>query len=283
MPPAWAAVIAKATSARGRPQGPDGSVLATQSDDWAGLAATSAGAALLYTLTGFGFAVLSTPAFLLFVDPSEAVHSSSSFQRLCRSLRCRSCGEQSPRRYFLRLTLGSIAGLPLGLIALRHADPVVVRRLIGATILAFTVVLGWVRLRGPDKNMAPLGMGPTRDLAVGAISGTAAALVGMAAPPVLIYLLLAGAPPPTVRATLLSFFGIVYAAALLSHAVAIGISASIWIGAGVLIPFAALGAIAGRPLGDRLSVRGFAVLAIVLLATAGLYTLAASAGPAARQ
>jgi hypothetical protein len=41
--------------------------------DWAGLAATSAGAALLYTLTGFGFAVLSTPAFLLFVDPSEAV------------------------------------------------------------------------------------------------------------------------------------------------------------------------------------------------------------------
>jgi hypothetical protein len=39
--------------------------------DWAGLAA--AVAALLYTLTGFGFAVLSTPAFLLFVDPSQAV------------------------------------------------------------------------------------------------------------------------------------------------------------------------------------------------------------------
>jgi hypothetical protein len=70
---------------------------------------------------------------------------------------------------------------------------------------------------------------------------------------------------------------------LLSHAVAVGISASTWIGAGVLIPFAALGAIAGRPLGDRLGVRAFAVLAIVLLATAGLHTLAASAGPAARQ
>ena len=39
--------------------------------DWAGLAATAAAAALLYTLTGFGFAVLSTPAFLLFVDPSQ--------------------------------------------------------------------------------------------------------------------------------------------------------------------------------------------------------------------
>jgi len=40
----------------------------------------------------------------------------------------------------------------------------------------------------------------------------------MAGPPVLIYLLLARAPAPTVRATLLSFFGIVYAAALLSRA-----------------------------------------------------------------
>ena len=88
---------------------------------------------------------------------------------------------------------------------------------------------------------------------------------------------------PTVRATLLSFFGIVYAAALLSHAVFVGISANTWVGAGVLIPFAALGAIAGRPLGDRLGVQAFAVLAIVLLATAGLYTLAASAGPATRQ
>jgi len=64
---------------------------------------------------------------------------------------------------------------------------------------------------------------------------------------------------------------------LLSHAVAVGISASTWIGAGVLIPSPRSAPIAGRPLGDRLGVRGFAVLAIVLLATAGLYTLAASA------
>jgi MFS-type transporter involved in bile tolerance (Atg22 family) len=54
-------------------------------------------------------------------------------------------------------------------------------------------------------------------------------------------------------------------------------------GAGGVIPFAALGAIAGRPLGDRLGVRAVAMLAVVLLATAGLYTLAASTGPATHQ
>jgi uncharacterized protein len=249
--------------------------------DWAWLVATTTGAALLYTLTGFGFAVLATPVFLLFIDPPRAVQlvilmstalSITALPRLWQAI--------APA-LLLRLTAGSVAGLPLGLIALRHADPEVVRRVIGATILAFTGVLCWVRRRGPDRA-ALLDMRPSRDFAAGIISGAATALVGMAGPPVLIYLLLAGAPPPTVRATLLSFFGIVYAAALFSHAAAVGIPLDIWIGAGVLTPFAALGAIAGRPLGDRLGVRGFAILAIALLLVAGLYTLAVSPGSASR-
>jgi uncharacterized membrane protein YfcA len=92
--------------------------------DWAGLAATTAGAALLYTLTGFGFAVLPAPLFLLFVDPP-------------------------------RLRLGSLAGLPLGLVAFRFADPVLVRALVGATILGFAVLLGWRRHLGPRELRSP--------------------------------------------------------------------------------------------------------------------------------
>jgi uncharacterized membrane protein YfcA len=65
--------------------------------DWAGLAATAAGAALLYTLTGFGFAVLSTPAFLLFVDPPQAIQLVIIISTALSTLPCRDCGEQSPR------------------------------------------------------------------------------------------------------------------------------------------------------------------------------------------
>src|SRR6266478_4035129 len=182
--------------------------------DWAGLAATATGAALLYTLTGFGFAVLSTPAFLLFVDPPQAIQLVIIISTALSITTLPGLWRAIAPALLLRLTLGSIAGF-----SLRDADPAVVRRLIGATILALTAVICWVRRRGPDSHTALLAMRPGRDLAVGAISGTATALVGMAGPPVLIYLLLARAPAPTVRATLLSFFGIVYAAALLSRAV----------------------------------------------------------------
>jgi len=241
----------------------------------------AAGAAVLYTLTGFGFAVLSVPAFLLLLDPPQAIQLVIIVSTALSFAALRGLWHAIAPALLLRLALGSLAGLPLGLIALRHADPLLVRRLIGAAILAFTVVLGRLRRRRPHRRTALLGMRPGCDLAVGAVSGAATALVGMAGPPVLIYLLLAGAPPQVVRATLLSFFALAYAAALLSHVVAIGIPASTWIEAGILIPFATFGAFAGRPLADRLSVDAFARLAILLLAAAGLYTLAAPAGPAA--
>lgn len=246
--------------------------------DGAGLAATTTGAALLYTLTGFGFAVLAAPLFLLFVDPQQAIQlviiistalSVAVLPRLWRAL--------APR-LLLRLGLGCLAGLPVGLLAFRRADPVLVRAVVGATILGFAALLAWLRRRGPGRYPAPFGLRPGRDLATGAVSGIATALVGMAGPPVLIYLLLAGAPPRTVRATLLSFFALAYAATLVSHVVTVGIPPRTWLAAGILIPFAFLGGLAGRPLGDRLGTEAFAVLAILLLAAAGIYTLATAAG-----
>ena len=100
----------------------------------------------------------------------------------------------------------------------------------------------------------------------------------MAGPPVLIYLMLAGTASQTIRATLLAFFALVYAATLAANAATIGIPTQSWVAAGVLLPFAIVGGLVGRPLGDRLGAEGFALLAIGLLAAAGLLTLALATG-----
>src|SRR6516164_1900881 len=115
------------------------------------------------------------------------------------------------------------------------------------------------------------GYDPLIRVADGVTLGPASALVGMPGPPALIYLLLAGAAASTVRATLLAFFALSYGATLISHAVTIGIPGPTWIAAGILVPFAFLGGLAGRPIGDRLGAKGFRLLAIALLAAAGLY------------
>ena len=245
---------------------------------WAGLAATTFGAALLQAAGGFGFAVVATPLFLMFVAPAPAVHLVIIIATALSAAVLPGLWRAVEPRLLLRLLAGSLAGLPLGLAAFRHSDPTVVRVAAGTMVLGFAVLLALLRRRTRSGRAAPLAMGRNSDFAAGVVSGVATALVGMAGPPVLIYLLLAGAASQVIRATLLAYFALVYAVTLAAHAAAIGIPAQSWLTAGVLLPFAFLGGLIGRPLGDRLGAGGFALLAIGLLAAAGLFTLAAAAG-----
>ena len=250
---------------------------------WAGLAGTTFVAALLQAISGFGFAVLAVPIYLLLVDPAQAVQLAIILSTALAFAVVPGLRRTIAPALFLRLSVGSLAGLPIGLFSFRYADPLLVRLGVGATILAFAVMMAGFRRRG-GQPWVPFGRTQTRDLAAGAVAGAATALVGMAGPPVLIYLLLAGTAAQTVRATLLAFFALSYGATIASHAATIGIPGPTWVVAGILAPFALLGGLAGRPIGDRLGSGGFAILAIALLTVAGLYTLAAaSVGLVTRQ
>ena len=245
------------------------------------LAATTFGSAMLYAISGFGFAVLAAPLFLLFLDPARAIQLVIIISTVLSIAVLRGLLPAIAPWLLLRLALGSLVGLPLGLVAFRYSDPTLVRAAAGAMILGFAILMAVSRRRsgqpGQGKHWTAFAMSPGLDLAVGAVSGFAGALVGQPGPPVLIYLLLAGMAARTVRATLLAFFALSYGVTLASHAATIGIPAPTWLAAGILIPFAFLGGLAGRPIGDRLGAEAFAILAIALLAVAGAYTLSAAA------
>jgi uncharacterized protein len=242
---------------------------------WAGLAATTFVAALLYVVSGFGFAVLAAPLYLLFIDPTEAIQliviistalSILVIPRLRRGV--------APGLLF-RLVVGCLAGLPIGLFAFQQTDAIFVRAGVGVIILAFAGLIMMTRRPGA-RAWRRLSRSSGRDLLAGAVSGIATALVGMAGPPVLIYLLLAGTGAATVRATLLAFFALSYGATLMLHAATIGIPGPTWLAALLLIPVALLGGFVGRPIGDRLGPDAFTAVAIALLIAAGAYTIAAA-------
>jgi uncharacterized membrane protein YfcA len=261
--------------------GAGGGMLGMASGMFIVLAATTFVAALLYAVTGFGFAVLAAPLFLLFTDPAPATQLVIIISTALSIVVLRGLLPAIAPWLLLRLALGSLVGLPLGLVAFRYADPFLVRAAAGAMIFGFAILMAVSRRRsgqpGQGKHWTAFAMSPGLDLAAGAVSGIAGALVGQSGPPVLIYLLLAGTAARTVRATLLAFFALSYGVTLASHAATIGITAPTWLAAGILIPFAFLGGLAGRPIGDRLGAEAFAKLAIALLAMAGVYTLGAAA------
>ena len=254
--------------------------------DWAGLAATAAGAALPLHVDRLWLRGSLDPGLSAVCRSAcRQSSSSSSFQpRLSITATLPGLWRAIAPALLLRLTLGSIAGLPLGLIALRPCRS-------GRRPPAN-------RSHDPGLYRGPrLGQAPRTGQEYGAAGhetqsrpcsrrdigyrNRARRNGGSAGPD----LSAARRNPAANRArdTSSRFSGSSTRQRCSPMRSPSASPASTWIGAGVLIPFAALGAIAGRPLGDRLGVRGFAVLAIVLLATAGLYTLAASAGPATRQ
>src|ERR1700722_3908874 len=178
---------------------------------WLRLAASRLLAALLQATNGFGFAVLAVPFFLLLAPPGEAIPAITIIS-LATSLFVMPALYRSIDAALLRrLTIGSLAALPLGLFASVHANPTIVELVAGVTVSIFAVILAWYRSR---RHAGGIKMRPGRDLAGGAGGGAAAALVAMAGPPVLIYLMLAGAPMRTVRATLIGFFALIYAATI---------------------------------------------------------------------
>jgi uncharacterized membrane protein YfcA len=241
---------------------------------WLGLAVTCFAAALLQATNGFGFAVLAVPFFLLFAPPGEAIHIiiiisfAVSIFVMPRLYRWVDIG------LLCRLTIGGLAALPLGLLALAYSNRLVVGAIAGTIVTGFAIMLSWYRFRRQASRVA---LRPSRDLAVGAVAGVATGLVGMAGPPVLIYLLLSRAPMLMVRATLIGFFAVIYAVTLAANIVFVGMPAQDWLIAGSLLPLIWVGGRIGLRVGDRLGEAAAAALALVVLAAAGLYTLAAAA------
>lgn len=249
------------------------------SANWVGLAATCFAASLLQATNGFGFAVLAVPFFLLLAPTGEAIQIIVVLSLGTSLLVMPGLYRSIDPGLLRRLTLGSLVTLPLGLVASWHANPLIVSMAAGTVVTLFAAMLAWYRYR---ELPARIAMRPLHDLTAGAVAGIATALVGMAGPPALIYLMLGGAPMRTVRATLIGFFALIYAATVAAGIAFAEMPGATWPIAASLLPFVWVGGRIGMRIGDRLGESAAAALAIAVLAAAGLYTLAAAAHAALR-
>ena len=109
--------------------------------DWLGLTATTFVAALVYAVSGFGFAVLAAPLYLLFIEPAKAIQLVIIISTALAIIVVPGLRRSVAPLLLLRLALGSIAGLPVGLAAFRLADPLLVRLGVGITICGFATLI----------------------------------------------------------------------------------------------------------------------------------------------
>jgi hypothetical protein len=132
------------------------------------LAATTFVAALLYAVSGFGFAVVAAPLFLLFTDPAPAIQLVIIISTVLSIVVLRGLLPAIAPWLLLRLALGSLVGLPLGLVAFRYADPLLVRAAAGAMIFGFAILMAVSCRRSgrseQGKHWTAFAMSPGLDL-----------------------------------------------------------------------------------------------------------------------
>ncbi len=237
--------------------------------DWILLTAVSFVAALVQGATGFGFAVVALPFYLLILGSLSAVQVTIIVTlALTISVALREW-RNAPKALLGRLVGGTLIGFPAGIFAYRHADLETAKLAVGLLIVGFAV---WLLLtRGDRPARESPATHPIADIAVGIISGAMATSLGMPGPVVLIYLSALGAGKETMRGTLLALFVFSYTGALALQDWQVGIDGATWTTAAILIPACLAGAATGHAVSKFLDQRTFRFVVLAILVATGLY------------
>ncbi len=156
-------------------------------------------AALIQSMTGFGFALLIVPPLVLLLGPREAVVLANVLGTAIAAVMLLGLHREVQWKTASVLIGASVLGLPVGLLALTQLDPDVLQVLIAATVIVFTVLL----IRGYSLGSRITLQG---SLAAGIFAGVLRTSTSMAGPPVVLYLQGTHMPSGVFRSTITAFF-----------------------------------------------------------------------------
>lgn len=249
---------------------------------WVLLALAAFAGATVQAATGFGFALLAAPLFLVAMSSTAAMqvlvalHIVQSAMVVPRLLR------NAPPRPLLALSVGSLLGFPVGLAIFLALDIDALKLAVGAMILAFTALLlardaGWLGARIGAARLS-LDEAPLACAAAGFLSGLLTAVLVMPGPPLILLLVAAATAKTAARALSLTFFAFCYVTVTALHVLFGGMGAPEWRLVLLLAPAVAAGTVLGAAIADRLSEHAFKTAVYTVLASSGLLAVWPSAG-----
>lgn len=221
---------------------------------------------MLRGFSGFGAALVMAPGFALVIEPKAGIglitllNVASAVQLFLPSLR-------QVRWDLVRpLSIGACLAYPAGLALLVVLDALVIRRTIGATVVACALLLlSGYRLKG--------GFTTLRSAAAGALSGALNGLTGAGGPPTILYLLSGDDPPLRTRANFIVFFTVMQAVAIPQLMYASVVTAKLAVEAALLPPIYMAATHVGVrlfPLASPILYRRIAIAILIALGVASL-------------
>lgn len=243
-------------------------LIVTSWPEFAGAALILAVAQAIYVLLGFGAGLVAVGTLALFVPGITDVVVVLTLVSLPAELFVVARSWKSVSWRGTAVLCATLAvGVLLGTRALVLAEPRGVATLLGAFLVAIGAAFLW--LRTPRVMKWPAWSQPV----VGLLSGLLAGLLGMGAPPLVLYYQTSGIPKAKFRAHLMTIFLFTAAVRLPTYVASGLLTAPRLMSAAVLLPAALLGGFVGHRIHFELSETFFRKLVSIALCVIGVLLL----------
>ncbi|MBS4200977.1 sulfite exporter TauE/SafE family protein [Bacillus sp. FJAT-49732] len=224
-------------------------------------------ASILQTSTGFGFSILATPFLLMIFGAKEAIQINLILSFVISSALIYKIRKDIDYGALKRFIIGSVAGLPIGMIIFLMFDMNKLKFSISIIVLMLTFLLIFkVRISQTEG----------RDMTTGSLAGLLTTSIGMPGPPLLLYFSGIDSNKEKLRATTLAFYLFIYFISLLIQVIFAGTNKTIWISSGYALPFVIIGMYVGQLLFVKINQRLFRIFTYSILIFTGFYLLVES-------
>ncbi|GAB6927854.1 sulfite exporter TauE/SafE family protein [Paenibacillus sp. JCM 10914] len=221
-------------------------------------------ASILQTSTGFGFSILATPFLLLLFQPAEAIQINLILSLVISAALIAKIRKDVDFGMLKRLIIGSVVGLPIGIIIFSVIQIHQLKLGVSLIILALTALLMFqFRIRQTRG----------RDGIAGAISGSLTTSIGMPGPPLLLYFSGTDTQKEKLRGTTLAFYLFIYTLSLAIQVIVAGTSKTVWFSSSMALPLVFIGLLLGQRLFKVINQRVFQIFTYVILVFTGVYML----------
>ncbi|MCL4240879.1 MAG: sulfite exporter TauE/SafE family protein [Dehalococcoidia bacterium] len=225
-------------------------------------------AACIQALSGFGFSLFIVPFLAVIIGPKDTVVLANFLSMTVNVIQFPRLRHSIERRTASILTVGSFAGMPVGLAVLLLVNPTALKVIIAVAVIVFTLLI----MRGLRIH----GAGTPGDLATGFASGILNTSTSMSGPPIVLYLTGQRLSPAFFRGTINAFF----LATSIGAVALLLVSGSVkpWVVGAFLLamPAAEAGRILGNRLFDRIDEARFRRLVYAILLLSATVALASA-------
>jgi uncharacterized membrane protein YfcA len=229
-------------------------------------------AAACQSLTAFGFALVTVPLLSLAWEVKPAVVTSTLLGTLILLPLLYEVRGRVPIGRVAPLFVGSLVGIPLGLLILERIDSVALEVVVASLVIVAGLLIYLspeLRLRRP---LIPLS------LLVGGLAGALRAATSMGGPPIVLYVLTFEREVERFRATLLAVFLPTSLVTIGALAIAGRVNGDVLLVAVAAQPAVALGSLTGRWARGRVSEAVFHLAVLGVLFASSSAVLASAAG-----